>query len=871
MRNETEAILENEIYTENSGSGRTKEETSHNVSDELLGLLVHSDKVDSEHGDANSYTPRSDLGSTLLEATITQGLVGKRSDSRIINGSQSKILTPLAKQVTELEGELFAENLGIESLLYLQDDDLNIVIPNQLNKLESEVVAVEEKLPRLEFNQKKDPHRDPTQFQNEKIHLKSRINKLLKRIAEVKHHMSVILEDRQNVHHGSFLSMFISSWNVGNASPKPEEMGKWIPEGGNDIDLIVIGLQECEYHIKSDEMKAAVHEGRLAKKRTKMQMEKAGAVAHAYQTKGIYSENHTTNRLGAALQEGRLKLENGVKKTYRSRVGLHFLSLVLFHLGPEYSLVKESELAQMRLFVIIKKRHLHAIRDLQYASTTTGVGNIAPNKGGVIVSLRLYGLRFAWISCHLTAHRKSKNVKSRNECLANIFQQMDKKVGTNGYLLTSQFDHVFLLGDLNYRVNLALLDSEEIDRMNSESNQLCAHSTIHDFSTLAQNVSQQIMEEEVFGVNDEDDDEASDVEDDPASWQVSTTIHGASVLGVPEKRYQEEHGADASMAEWNLVSQLIFDEKWSTLMKGDQLINEMSNRRVLTNFEEGCYDFAPTFKVTRNPNCSYVAKRCPSYCDRILWHSVPGRRSRLKQVDLRACPLVSSSDHKPVASTFVIDVSNQNMPSQIKFHHNEKEEDESSGKAFLKVEEGGVYIVISELRATDLMSSDYDGQSDPYVVFCSPNLFEREHAGYNPRHGAAKTRVLKHRLDAAWPGSYVIKCPPTFATGASIRHCHLVFALWDKDHVTRDDMLGQAILGLGPVGNALEEVGNCGGTEPKEFTLPVLIHGSQHGVVRGKIQVCDPFYLRHSNFRNKFQSINLFKDALKEKSCCCIT
>ena len=37
------------------------------------------------------------------------------------------------------------------------------------------------------------------------------------------------------------LRLLICTWNVGNASPKPDELEHWLPEAGGDLDLVVVG------------------------------------------------------------------------------------------------------------------------------------------------------------------------------------------------------------------------------------------------------------------------------------------------------------------------------------------------------------------------------------------------------------------------------------------------------------------------------------------------------------------------------------------------------------------------------------------------------------------------------------------------------
>jgi hypothetical protein len=81
--------------------------------------------------------------------------------------------------------------------------------------------------------------------------------------------------------------------------------------------------------------------------------------------------------------------------------------------------------------------------------------------------------------------------------------------------------------------------------------------------------------------------------------------------------------------------------------------------RVLQGFQEGPYNFAPTFKVKRfrefaegESGTVHRDYRIPSYCDRILWKSrLPRTIAQLFQTSV---PEVTTSDHKPVRAEFAI-------------------------------------------------------------------------------------------------------------------------------------------------------------------------------------------------------------------------
>ena len=102
------------------------------------------------------------------------------------------------------------------------------------------------------------------------------------------------------------------------------------------------------------------------------------------------------------------------------------------------------------------------------------------------------------------------------------------------------------------------------------------------------------------------------------------------------------------------VERLVDQEDWEQLMHSDQLRLAQEAREALVGFQEGEMRFPPTFKVARQKGTTYIKRRVPSYCDRILWKSMPTRRKHIRQVSLRAVPSVSTSDHKPILACFEI-------------------------------------------------------------------------------------------------------------------------------------------------------------------------------------------------------------------------
>ncbi len=78
----------------------------------------------------------------------------------------------------------------------------------------------------------------------------------------------------------------------------------------------------------------------------------------------------------------------------------------------------------------------------------TGVGDVLGNKGGVGLSFNYRDTSLAFVGCHLAA--RSERVAQRAENYVKILRQLQLG-GAPGMDLLGQMDHVFWLGDLNYR------------------------------------------------------------------------------------------------------------------------------------------------------------------------------------------------------------------------------------------------------------------------------------------------------------------------------------------------------------------------------------------------------------------------------------
>ena len=234
----------------------------------------------------------------------------------------------------------------------------------------------------------------------------------------------------------------------------------------------------------------------------------------------------------------------------------------------------------------------------------------------------------------------------------------------------------------------------------------------------------------------------------------------------------------------------------------DQLKHAQAAGCAFAGFVEGAIEWAPTFKVKRTAETAYKAQRVPSYCDRVLWKSMPALRDTIVQTEYTSVPAVSTSDHKPVVAHFTITPPIMPPP-----------------RVNLSAAPGGHYRVqIQRLQLQNILAADLGHTSDPYCVFYSAprGLLDapgvRTAAKYKvPGIGATGGAIWGERLrispKRASDGSAPSLCMwedhelplLKLRVGAheSLENVCLIIAIFDKDIASADDPLGVVWLPLG--------------------------------------------------------------------------
>ncbi|CAI5531594.1 unnamed protein product [Closterium sp. Naga37s-1] len=204
---------------------------------------------------------------------------------------------------------------------------------------------------------------------------------------------------------------------------------------------------------------------------------------------------------------------------------------------------------------------------------------------------------------------------------------------------------------------------------------------------------------------------------------------------LASKKSQEKQ-ARAAVHESTLEQ--IRNREFNALLEYDELQREIRESRGFYKFQEAPITFAPTFKVIRNEVGKYNSKRLPAWCDRVLWRSLPGCQLACTRYD--AAHDVGSSDHKPVLAEFELTTHALPVGLDPADAPLVAAEEGAVGAVVRRLHRSASsrhgdmrwHIQFSSLMGSDLLSADANGLSDPYVRFTGPNLQHSSHT--KPRY-----------------------------------------------------------------------------------------------------------------------------------------
>lgn len=282
----------------------------------------------------------------------------------------------------------------------------------------------------------------------------------------------------------------------------------------------------------------------------------------------------------------------------------HVYAVVQSHLGLEYRRVKKIRQGQMRLIVYAHARVQVPEYSIMKSEVNTGLGAGRVrynNKGGQVIKLNVIKgagehescTSICFVSSHLAAHEGGEHLKRRNNSVREIMEHAE--VNQMQFDLGSKVDYAFWMGDMNYRINMKLVEPGLAGDWKQE------------WARVAELVDQlgsadQAVRSAAFCL----------------LWSGDELMKGAAGL------------ADPAQSAVTLNGKMLHG--WHTLKP----------------------TFKPTFKVQRKPSLEYITKRIPSWCDRVLWTTQPGFTERITVIDYSTTMAFATSDHKPVRCGFSI-------------------------------------------------------------------------------------------------------------------------------------------------------------------------------------------------------------------------
>lgn len=374
-------------------------------------------------------------------------------------------------------------------------------------------------------------------------------------------------------------------------------------------------------------------------------------------------------------------------------------------LGPKFSVVGTKWMGGIHIVVFAKYDILYLISNVTVGVVACGIGNVMHNKGAAAVSFDFKETSFCFISAHFQANRS--RVLERNDDFWRIDTHMPAVLGNLGFeesaainptrgdvhkkgpemmrrvsmvfglgadiedrsrsLLAERFDHVFWVGDFNYRLELEVDETKRMlsfaQQLNELSSSVALKPSISDAVIVTkeedkneekkadENARALRMEIALVGTiqicegnedEHDEDDKALDDDDDDDYNEDEELNKGAS-------RPQESLD-DFIMRTGLRSSREILDKLFSV----DQLNIHRGQGKVFVGYEEPSITFRPSYKFDPFSETYDTGKknRGAAWCDRILY-SKP-KSENISLVSYRCAHGVYHSDHRAVIGEFKV-------------------------------------------------------------------------------------------------------------------------------------------------------------------------------------------------------------------------
>jgi phosphatidylinositol-bisphosphatase len=372
----------------------------------------------------------------------------------------------------------------------------------------------------------------------------------------------------------------VGTWNTGAQKGTEQDVGKWFVQGkGIEESLAGLGVSDPGEHGKGSRESIAAQEARHSKTEPTIPHREAGEVPGREEVDIYVLGLQEIVDITSAAEALRPYTDPSTANKWKAS-----LEAVL---PKGYQLVSEQQLIGLWLVVYASPDILPQIKNVSTTSVGTGLMGYMGNKGGVTTRIVLgETTRLVFINSHLAAGADKASLERRNWDAAQINSRtrFDPVVDSLGPSQSTgeglgEEDFAFWFGDLNYRLHG--MPGDDVRRL----------LTIHtkDLDKEEKNGRPSTSGDSAYGSKNSSEDAPDAVpmpaELDPASLQ--TTI--------------------------------------SSLLPHDELHQMMkSGKAFYDGWEEGPVRFLPSYKYDIGKVGVFDSsekRRCPSWCDRILYRT----------------------------------------------------------------------------------------------------------------------------------------------------------------------------------------------------------------------------------------------------------
>ena len=332
-------------------------------------------------------------------------------------------------------------------------------------------------------------------------------------------------------------------------------------------------------------------------------------------------------------------------------------------LGGRYFLVGARHMFQTRALLFARADVVPDVSRVRTGSEATGVGRVAPNKGGVAVAARVGATDIAFVNAHLAAHQSRLAARCADvaEICGLLLQRPDDGGGGGGRGSGSGSGG----GGGNERDGSSTSPSSAAPRFWGGARSGAGA------GVTGRNKRWWWLQPGGRPVGSSSPCPADAASAASASAAAAALLHRLP-LGTPgadvctgfdhavflgDLNFRVDYGALArdpkdtpDEEEWQAVAAAAARRDFAPLRERDQLLLARGAGRVFAGWGEAELRFPPTFKVAKGrAGERYARKRCPAWTDRVLLRSaLPHLPARA--LDYWSAPSVATSDHKPVAA-----------------------------------------------------------------------------------------------------------------------------------------------------------------------------------------------------------------------------